>query len=737
MFPTIYADLRSLQDPCYRDRGIGYHVSALLATRRNSPLRHCRTIGLIDPHFDTLPARFRHLVDEISSSLNPQFGNGKILYFDGSPMTHHPDFSLRFQNHPGFIGAAVLYDFIPWDWPGYLPTVSHRISYLAKLARLRHFQLFFPISAYTGRRLTELLQISPSRIAVTGACVRRSLYEASARVLPLISRTESRPYFVTVGGDDRRKNTDVAVAAVKRLNLLYGRRIPLKVIGHYPEGTAYRADLFRLAGHEEGQGFLEFHSNISDDTFVKLHAEAVAAIAPSHIEGFSLPVAEAAVCGCPVLASSCEAQFELVHDGHASFAPSDTDSLTAKLEAVLNDSELRSSIVVSQSHLRDRFHEDIVGSQLWDRATNFLEFESSRRTTSGALPRLAFLSPYPPDDSEPALYTAETARAGHNTSFTSDLYTNAPRPLLSGGEMRDAGLISVAPMIDKGCSAVISVLGDPVYDPEILGVFQRFGGPCVLHTLPDASATTGHLNPNYLIPILRRAAPLIVKTEAEQALLKTAYGLESVVTATCPTLEVSKINRDVIHRSRMRQDYGISKQAFVVSTLGEPTRENGFHLCILASELLRSWRTPVIFVCITNDRPTPGDLDELGATYGITDHLYNAVRFYDRDAYQDLLVISDAWVQVRPVTSTENSSALHNALGVGVPCVANRNLAWFSGVQEHVSIASDVFSPLLLAEQMQLALQNGEVNPERRAAYLAQHNFALYTERLKEAVGIA
>src|SRR5579875_3727976 len=143
MQPAIYIDIRCLQDPGYQFRGIGYHTAALLRARANSGLARTKTVGLVDPKLPAVPARLAELVDETTNSANPCSNGVRSLYIDSSPMTHDGRFGLRFQNHPGFLRSAVLYDFIPLDWPGYLPTVASRVDYLAKVARLKHFHLFF------------------------------------------------------------------------------------------------------------------------------------------------------------------------------------------------------------------------------------------------------------------------------------------------------------------------------------------------------------------------------------------------------------------------------------------------------------------------------------------------------------------------------------------------------------------------------------------------------------------
>src|ERR1039457_488636 len=232
MDPTLYVDLRCLQDVRYRVRGIGQHLSALLRTRKRSALSNWKAVGLIDPRSPKLPDECSSLVDGVSFSLNPCYNHAPAVFLDGTPMTHDTRFSLRFLGHDAFLTAAVVYDFIPLDWPGYLTTVPSRIYYLAQLARLRNFNVFLPISEYTASRLSELLGVPRNRIHVTGASVRRSLYELRDRA-GMMPHASEEPYFVIVVAMDPRKNPEVAVEAVRHLNLLSSRRIPLKMLGHY------------------------------------------------------------------------------------------------------------------------------------------------------------------------------------------------------------------------------------------------------------------------------------------------------------------------------------------------------------------------------------------------------------------------------------------------------------------------------------------------------------------------
>ncbi len=286
------------------------------------------------------------------------------------------------------------------------------------------------------------------------------------------------PYFFTLGGGDRRKNTEAAVAAVRRLQLTHPR-IGLKAVGHYD--AHYKADLLREAGHAEGEGFLEFHAGVDDETLVELYSGAIATIAPSHIEGFSLPVVESAVCGAPVIASNCGAQMELIDQADALFRSDDHQELFEKLETILRRPDLRAELVQAQAHIGDRFREDQVGARFWNAVAGALSVRQRRPLAiGGAKPRVAILSPYPPDQSGVARYTQLTIEAAARY-VDIDLYTNADRPIFGDGLFHDAGRIGRAALVKGNYDSIISVIGNSHFHIPIFELFEEYGGPCILH----------------------------------------------------------------------------------------------------------------------------------------------------------------------------------------------------------------------------------------------------------------
>lgn len=736
MLPVLYVDLRPLQDENYRVRGIGQHVAALLRARKQSAFSGYKTIGLVDWQLPDLLPEFHSLVDEISYSVNPCRSSERAVFMDGSPMGHDSRFTARFMNHPGFLKAVVLYDFIPLDWPGYLPTVSSRVNYFAKLARLKNFDFFFPISEYSARRATELLGVPSTRTVVTGAAVRRAIYEGRRR-FSNASAPYNRPdpyFFITYGGDVR-KNVEIAIKAMRHLNLTYARRIPLKIAGHYDlKGSghydqAWKRNLLRLAGVREGDGFLEFYPGVSDEELVSLYAGAIATIVPSHIEGFSLPVVEASVCGCPVVASSCAAHLELIGQPEALFESNDLAALCGRLDSLLNNRSLRESLKTSQAHLGPKFHEDAVGRVFWRGLDELVHNgRCSPAISQSKRPSLAFLSSFPPDPGRPAFYTANTMRAGESF-FRADLYTNAPRPVGFVGRFRDAGRITRMPLLSGSYDGILSVFGNAYCDADVFGIFQQFGGPCILHDFPP-----------FLESIVKRASPLMVHTTTQQLELSSRYGIDAPVLPCCPAKLFSDEEVASSARQAARDRLGMAPGVFLVSTFGVVDRDEGMHTCIAAIDLLRSWNIPAELYFIGDATAEAQEINRIASLYGIGRHVHAFHKYVDESTYRDFLIASDAAVHLRTCRPARPSTSVMDCISAGLPCVTTRRLAVSCDAPAYVRSVPDRFSPLQVAESLALIWEfdsRRDCHADARHAYLEKHSFRSYARRLVEILGVA
>lgn len=773
MVHIAYVDLRCLQDYKYRIRGIGHHVAALLRTRLHSSFADWKLIGLIDPKGEDLPPELAALVDEVSASLNPCTGNRRSVFIDGTPMSHDMRFSLRFVGNPSVLSAVAVHDFIPLDWPGYLPTVGERIEYLAKVGRLKKFDCYLPVSHYTARRLSELLGVSQERMCVTGSSVRDSLYKLSTRPdIRSSDKNQRQPYFLLIGGPDRRKNLEVVVRALRNLNLLYSETISLKIVGDV--WRVKKDALFELAGHPEGGGFLEFLDEITDQELVKLFANALATVVPSHIEGFSLPVVEAAVCGSPVIASDCAAHLELIEQPEALFPSSDATVLANKLEAVLNNEALRGSLIKSQAQLAAKFHENEVGRRFWGAIE--AEAEDRFRSTSQPIcrkkqPHVAFLSTYPPEQSEAAFYTAMTIQAG-NGMFHSDLYTDAPRPLESDGQFQNADVISAVPLLNGKYDAIISVIGNSHSHRRALEFFERYGGPCLLHDirLPQVyfeflgqekfltfatdilgrpvSVDEAHswladdrpASPLFLERVIERASPLIVQTASQQALIKQRYGFYPEVARSCPAAFFEKDELTACSRQAMRERLDLDSAAFVMSSFGCRSRSRSTDACVITVDLLRHWNIPAELYLIDTTPAAVAEIKRMAVRYGVAEYVHCVDTAGGSTGARDFLVASDAGIQLRTYAFGAVSTLLSDCISAGLPSVTTTDMAISCDAPVYISTVPDHFSPLYIAEKLAVIWESRHdrsLYEGARVSYLETHNFEYYAKRLTEILGIA
>lgn len=87
------------------------------------------------------------------------------------------------------------------------------------------------------------------------------------------------------------------------------------------------------------------HINASEQELTCLYANAVEFVFPSLYEGFGIPIIEAFSCGCPVLLSDASCFPEVAQDCAVYFDPKSIDDMTDRMERVMIDKELRSTLI--------------------------------------------------------------------------------------------------------------------------------------------------------------------------------------------------------------------------------------------------------------------------------------------------------------------------------------------------------------------------------------------------------
>ncbi len=751
--PACLIDVRCLQDPVYAGRGIGRHARVLLAHGR-AGLPGVRLVGLVDAGLPPLPDAVRAMLDEVRSTAYTGALTTPCCHVQLSPMTHDPLFVARLLHHPAIPAATVVYDFIPLQEPErYLPDPAARVEYHLSLRWLARHQMFLPISADAAAGLVRLLGVPEGRIAVTGA----PLGAGFAGVAPGAGMGR---HVLVVGGPDPRKNPDCAIRAHARCLALQRAGVPVVVTGVYDADwlCVQREAAAALGGDP---ALVRAPGHVDEAALLRLYADAVCVVAPSRAEGFSLPVVEAMAAGVPVLGSDIAAHRELL-DAAVLF-PAEDDAVLAGLLGRVGDAGWRAEVVARQAGVWPRFTGAAVAERFWAGVRRLVPGRAPAIVVGR--PRVALLTPLPPDPSGVADYSAalcvELARRVELHVLTP---TRAP--------VRPAGVASVEPLsalpaLHSGFDRVVGVLGNSLFHLEILRLLLRYGGAAILHdgrmldlyashislpkTVRMAEAELGRaLDPQeiwhwlagdvppealILAEIAEAAEPLMMHSAAGAADVTRRHG--RAVTHLPFSLYRMLPEAALVPGARQaaRARLGVRPDEVLLASFGYIHPTKAPLDCIWALDLVRSWGVDARLHLVGSPLMPMEPLEALIGALGLGAQVRLGGGYVDEAVYRDTLVGADVGIQLRTSGGGAVSGALADCVAAGLPSVASRTLAEAIDAPAYVRAVPDAPSPVLVAEAAMALLGAGPTVLARRA-YVAAHGFDRYSARLCAALGL-
>lgn len=759
----IYVDIRCLQDSNYVYRGIGYHTISILKLKSKFMDFDFQMVGLLDPTMQEMPEEYKKYFDSLEYSCGEIDHYNSSIFIQPSPMTHDITRYGKFLNRKKVISACIIYDFIPirFETETYLPTFQHNLSYVNSLIWTKQYDLFFPISEYTNLELVNILGISNDKRYVTGVALRSSFKKKSNDViLKEEFGLESRKYFIVVAGADPRKNIEIVLRAQCELLLNKQIEIGLIVLGGYSERQCeeFSSTFIRSGGKKNKLLFLK---NITDEELAFLYQGAIAAIAPSKIEGFSIPIIEAISCGCPVLASNCNAHLELVQQTKNLFHFENLNELVFLMEGICKDPLKREKLLKQQKKVPLNYTEKKVAERFWKPILK--EFKKRKQQIRGlsSKPKIAFVTPYPPDQSGVALYSKECF-IGLSKYACLDVFTDA-KNIISDPNVNSFHPISAYPYVSAKYDRIISVVGNSRYHNKIIDNQRLYGGPCISHDnrltelyysrlgeqkfLEKAEATLGFpvsinevynwmQNPNklpllFFDDVISLSQPFIVHSKLIQNQIQKIYGCDAKY------LPLSILNQFTEHelsyamRLKVRKELGIPEERIVIVTLGIMHEVKAPNKCILAVDLLRQYgmNAHLYFV------GTSGSLfldkeKKLINKLGLQNYIHSTGDDWISDTeYKNYIIAADFSIQLRIGPIGQVSAALQDCISGGLPVVASKDLAQSIEAEDIVHVVSDNLCPIEIAKKLHEAYQAGEHLTRitnKRKRYLEIHSVENY-----------
>ncbi|MBP1206775.1 glycosyltransferase involved in cell wall biosynthesis [Duganella sp. 1411] len=676
--------------------------------------------------------------------------------------------------------AVVLYDLIPFLNPdAYLGTPAQRDYYARKIASLRSAGLLLAISDYSRQEAIEALGLAPESVAAISTAVDDSFRPDApdaARWAALRARlgVTRAPVMYAPGGFDARKNIDGLITA-------YGLLAPALRAGHQllVASKLGAEDRARLLAHAARAGLaadeLILTGYVSDDDLIELYRNAALFVFPSRHEGFGLPALEAMACGALVIGADNTSIPEVIGCAEALFDAASPAAIAAKIAEVLGDAALRERLRAHGRAQAARFSWDATAQ----RALRALErwqapagagsdiapgsATNPDAAAAPARPRLAFVSPLPPERTGIADYAVQLlpALARH---FDIELVLRQeqlalPAELAALPRRDVAWFDAHAGEFDQ----ILYQFGNSPFHSHMFELLRRHPGVVVLHDFflssvlaydqmtgaaPGAWARAlfdSHGYPALLagqradhfeaardlypcnLAVLQDATRVIVHSEHARTLARHWYGEQAAANWDVVPLPRARPARH--DRDGARRALGIADDAFLVCSFGfiAPTK--------LTLELVAAWRASrlhadprCVLVLVGANHGGDYGVEVDAAIAAAGGERIRIAGWTDEAVYHQYLQAADAGVQLRSVSRGETSAAVLDCMNYGLATIVNANGSMAALPADAVWPLPDRFAPA----QLTAALEALHGEPARRAALGAAAATLLHTEHSPE-----
>ena len=248
------------------------------------------------------------------------------------------------------VAPLVLRDPRFWKWR---KNMRWRTRYRVTAARAT---LLVVDSSFTADEVHRELGVSHDRMRVVLLAAddaRPSPESEDAEQLALLG--VRKPFVLTVGAGDRRKNIALVERAIPR------------VVPAHPELTLVlagpRTDKQRAAARHPWMQHLGF---VSDGALSALYRNASCLVMPSRYEGFGLPVLEAMQMGTPVICARTSSLPEVGGDAVLWVDPDDDAQLVASMVEVVGDARVSARLSAAGRVQASRFTWDETARRTLD-----------------------------------------------------------------------------------------------------------------------------------------------------------------------------------------------------------------------------------------------------------------------------------------------------------------------------------------------------------------------------------
>lgn len=772
----ILVDLQALQSGSNANRGIGCYSRGLIeGMLRNAPEDEFILLfnGMIGEDNALLRREFAHKWSNVEFRVwsaatpsdffaPPDFRQAAEAIREAVIADCAPDIVLVSSLFEGLSDDAVttvgstptvvvLYDLIPHIFPDiYLTDPNTKKWYQTKIEALKRADLLLAISESAAKDGMTHLGLPEGRITNISS-------DVDAQFVPQTIKEETRtslahdfgltrPFLMYTGGIDHRKNIPALINAFASL--------PQHVIAEHQLAIVCRAsdsEKSQLLAHARKSGLPDgtvvMTGYVSDETLITLYNACAAFIFPSWYEGFGLPVLEAMRCGAAVIGANSSSVPEVIGREDALFDPKSTSDMAQMIEKVLTDQDFRQSLRNYAPVQAARFNWDDTARRALAAMRQFVEENDASQPAATPIkgkPRLAFVSPMPPERSGISFYSADLlpALAEHydielivNQDTVAETVDPSRFPVRNVQWLRDHPLDYDRVLYQFGNSTFHSHMFDLL--AEIPGVVvlhdfflsnlerhldeQRFtrllaenhGYQAVLDRYDTAESRDGLTEAVHSWPAnaraVRPAQGVIVHSEHALKLASRFYTRSTVADWTAiPVLRVSAELSDEA-RSKARHELGIAQDELLICSFGHLTLNK------LPSRLIdgllhcASAQNPKVRLVFVGEGGDLGSRILSRITGSPMKGRVQITGWASDNLYQRYLRAADLAVQLRSNSRGESSAAVLDCQNYGLPVIVNAHGSLADLPENSVLRIPDTFNDLELAEAIDRLVKGSDL----------------------------
>ena len=363
----IVIDVRSLQTPNSRERGIGYLTRGWLREFLKLPCPH-RVSLLTDPRFDqpdiplhgsfwqVLPFQSfdrLHIQPTLADELVARERTERFLLEHNADLFH---MTSPFESEvvTGLLPlvcrtVATFYDATQVVFPDEClkPGGPDYVrAYHAKLQALRDCDRIVAISRWSAGDLLrftstpiERIEVIPPATSWQADSVSAADNESAAVESAWLQRIQ-QPYLLAVLGAIAIKNVERLVAAYSLLPASLQSQYKLLIVYRIPN-EYHRREIETWLRRYAAAERVVFTDYVARNELRSLYQHALAIVHPSLYEGFGMPILDAMATGKPVIASHSSSMPEVVGDAGLLVDPLNPADMAAAMARMLSDAALR------------------------------------------------------------------------------------------------------------------------------------------------------------------------------------------------------------------------------------------------------------------------------------------------------------------------------------------------------------------------------------------------------------